>query len=81
MMVASTVYIRISSNNKIRFPYVPGRYMWSIGPMDQIMAFLLISRRYILNSELTKSHMDFSVLSLDLHPEKHGFRNQNIVSI
>ena len=26
-----------------------------IGPMDQIMSFLLISRRAILNSELTKS--------------------------
>ena len=30
-----------------------------IGPMDQIMSFLLISRRAILNSELTKGHMDF----------------------
>ena len=34
-----------------------------------------------VNQELTKSHMDFSVSSLDFHPEKYGFRNQNRVSI
>ena len=35
-------------------PLIVGFIMF-IGPMDQIMSFLLISRRAILNSELTKS--------------------------
>ena len=41
-----------------------------IGPMDQIMSLLLISRRAILNFELTKGHMDFSMLSLDSSSRK-----------
>ena len=36
-----------------------------IGPMDQIMSFLSISRRTIL-----KGHMDFSMLSLDSSSRK-----------
>ena len=49
--------------------------------MDQIMSFLLISRTAIFNSELTKSHMDCSVSSLDSSSRKTWFRNQNLVSI
>ena len=59
--------------------------MWSIGPMDQIMAFLLISRRDIfefrVNQELTKSHMDFSVLSLDSSSRKNMDLETKILSL
>ena len=40
-------------------------YIASIEPIVQLMWFLLVSKAAILNLELTKSHRDFSVLSLD----------------
>ena len=52
--------------------------MGSIGPINQIMPFLLNSRRAIFNSELTKSHMDFSVLSLDSSCRKRVLLNTGI---
>ena len=46
------------------------------------MSFLFISKTDNLNSALTKSYMDFfQCYHCILHPEKHGFRNQNRVSI
>ena len=42
------------------------------------MSFLFISKTANLNSALTKSYMDFfQCYHWILHPEKHGFRNQN----
>ena len=46
------------------------------------MSFLFISKTANLNSALTKSYMDFfQCYRWILRPEKHGFRNQNLVSI
>ena len=39
--------------------------MGSVVPKDQLIGFLLVLMRAILNSELTKSYMDFSVSSFD----------------
>ena len=49
---------------------------WAHKPINVISVDLKYSHfEFRVNQDLTKSHMDFSVSSLDLHPEKHGFRN------
>ena len=61
--------------------------MW--GPLGQLMSFNVISVdfkdnhfEFRVNQELTKSHMDFSVSSLDSSSrKKHGFRNRKLVCI
>ena len=45
------------------------------------MSFLFFSKTADLNSAFTKSHMDFSVLSLSSSSRKTWLRNQNLVSI
>ena len=58
---------------------------WAHGPNNVISVDIKESHfEFRVSQELTKGHMDFSVLNYYywiLHPEKHGFRNQNLVSI
>ena len=76
-MVASTFHVGVGPSDKYdRFHmFMAGAlFVGFIRPMDQIMSFLLISRRAIfefrVNQKLTKGHMDFSVLSLDSSSRK-----------
>ena len=58
-MVASPFHVGIGYSNKIRFHTFLAGVCGFIGPMDQLMSFLFISKTANLNSALTKSHMDF----------------------
>ena len=55
---------------------------WTHGPINVISVYFKDSQfQFRDNQELTKINSDFSVSSLDSSSRKHGFRNQNLVSI
>ena len=55
---------------------------WAHGPINVISVDFKDSHfEFRVNQELTESHMDFLVSSLDSSSRKHGLRNKNLVSI
>ena len=73
-MVASTFHVGIGPSNKIRYvSYVPGGCMWgpSHEPINVMSVYFKDSHfEFRVNQEVTKSHIDFSVSSLDSSSRK-----------
>ena len=67
VMVASTFHVGIGPSNKFRyFSYVPGGVHWAHEPINVISVYFKDSHfEFRVNQEVTKSHIEFSVSSLD----------------